>query len=134
MARLCDFGLSSLLGDLSTYTESTSTGGTTRFLSPDLVTGVVEARNEGSDVWAFGCASGEVGSLTSDEAGTYEQIFQILCNERPYHWITNDWLLPGAITKGPPYIWPDPDSFLKCIASCFEIDPERRPSSSELLE
>ena len=72
--------------------------------------------------------------LTSDEAGTYEHIFKILCDKRPYHWITNDWLLPGAITKGPPYIWPDPDSFLKCIASCFEIDPERRPSSSELLE
>ena len=29
LARLCDFGLSSLLDDISTYTQSTSTGGTT---------------------------------------------------------------------------------------------------------
>ena len=71
LAKLCDFGLSSLLGDLSTYTQSTSTFGTIRFLSPELMTGEVEARNEGSDVWAFGCASGEVRFLTSDETGAY---------------------------------------------------------------
>ena len=63
LARLCDIGLSSLLDDLSPYTQSTSTGGTTRFLSPELLAGELEARNEGSDVWAFGCASGEVGFL-----------------------------------------------------------------------
>ena len=69
LARLCDFGLSSLLDDISTYTQSTSTGGTTRFLSPELMTGVLEARNEGSDVWAFGCASGEVGLFISPHIG-----------------------------------------------------------------
>ena len=69
LARLCDFGLSSLLDDLSTYTQSTSTGGTTRFLSPELLTGELEARNEGSDIWAFGCASGEVGSLIAPHVG-----------------------------------------------------------------
>ena len=134
LAKLCDFGLSSLLGDLSTYTQSTSTFGTIRFLSPELMTGEVEARNEGSDVWAFGCASGEVRFFISDKVGTYRHIRKILCNERPYHWITNDRLLNSAVTKSPPYIWPDPDSFVKCIASCFEIDPEMRPTSSELLE
>ena len=71
LARLCDFGVSSFLGDLSTYAQSTSRFGTIRYVSPELLTGVVEARNKGSDVWAFGCASGEVGFLTSDEAGTY---------------------------------------------------------------
>ena len=134
LARLCDFGLSSLLGDPSTYTGSTSTFGTIRFLSPELFTGELDARNKGSDVWAFGCASGEVGFLTSDETRTYQHILKVLCDERPYHWIINDWLVPTAVTKGPPYIWPDPDSFVKCIASCFEIDPERRPTSSELLK
>ena len=133
-ARLCDFVLSSLLGDSSTYTEDTSILGTIRFLSPELLTGELEARNKWSDIWALGCASGEVGFLTSDEARTYQHIFKILCDERPYGWITNDWLLPGAITKGPPYIWPNPDGFVKCIASCFEIDPVRRPTSSELIE
>ena len=132
LARLCDFGLSSLLDDLSTYAQSTSTFGTIRFLSPELVTGDLEARNEGCDVWAFGCTSGEVGLLTLDEAGAYQHILKVLCDERPYHWITNDWLLTSAITKDPPYIWPHPDSFVKCITSCFEIDPKRRPSSTEL--
>ena len=72
--------------------------------------------------------------LTSDEAGTYQHIFKILCDERPYHWITHDWLLARAVIEGPPYIWADQDSFMKCIASCFAIDPERRPTSSELLK
>ena len=133
-ARLCDFGLSSLLGDPSTYTESTSTLGTIRFLSPELLTGELDARNKGSDIWAFGCASGEVTFLTSDEARTYQHIFKILYDERPYHWITNDWRLIRATTEGPPYIWPNPDGFVKSIASCFEIDPVRRPTSSELIE
>ena len=69
-----------------------------------------------------------------DEAGTYQHIFKILCDECPYNWITNDWGLISAVTKGPPYIWPNPDSFKKCIASCFAIDPEQRPTSSQLLE
>ena len=69
-----------------------------------------------------------------DEAGTYQHIFKILYDERPYNWIDNDRKITSAVTKGPPYIWPDPDSFVKCIASCFENDPERRPTSSELLE
>ena len=72
--------------------------------------------------------------LTSNETGTYQHIFKILYDERPYNWIDNDEKIIAAMTKGPPYIWPDPDSFVKSIASCFEMDPERRPSSSELLE
>ena len=66
--------------------------------------------------------------------GLNHHILKILCDERPYHWITNDWLLSSAMIKKPPYIWPDPDSFVNRIASCFEMDPERRPSSSELLK
>ena len=69
LAKLCDFGLSALLGDLSTYAQSTSIGGTTRFVSPELLTGVLEARNKGSDVWAFGCTSGEVGFLILPHVG-----------------------------------------------------------------
>ena len=133
-ARLCDFGLSTLLGDASTYTEATSTFGSVRFLSPELLTGELEARNKASDIWAFGCASGEVRSLASDEARTYQHVLKILRDERPYHWIANDRRIISAVTKGPPYTWPDPDDFAKCIASCFEIDPEERPSSFELLE
>jgi len=135
--NLAKLRLSSILGDLSTYTQSTNTFVTIRFLSPELLTGVLEARNEGSDVWAFGCASGEVGFLRSDEAGTYQKILKILCDERPYHWIPNDWLVPSAITKDPPYIWPDPDSFTEYIASCFQVDPEDLAalnSLSKLLE
>ena len=133
-ARLCDFGLSSVLGDPSTYTGSTSTFGTIRFLSPELLTGELDARTKGSDVWAFGCASGEVGFLTSDETRTYQHVLKMLRDERPYHWIANDRRIPFVVTEGPPYIWSDPDTFMKCIASCFEMDPERRPTSSELLE
>ena len=98
------------------------------------MTGVLEACNEGSDVWAFGCASGEVGFLTLDKAGTYRHILKILRDECPYHWVADEWQVPIAITKGPPYIWPNLDSFMESITSCFENNPERRPSSSELVE
>ena len=134
LARLCDFGISSFLGDLSTYAQSTSKLGTIRYVSPELLTGVLEARNKGCDVWAFGCTSAEVRFLASDEAGTYQDVLKVLSKDRPYDWITNDWGLISAVIKSPPYVWPEPDRFGKCIVSCFEIDPERRPSSSELLE
>ena len=69
-----------------------------------------------------------------DEGGTYQHIFKILFNAHPYHWVANDWRLGSAVTEGPPYVWPNPDSFVKCIAFCFEVDPKQRPTSSELLE
>ena len=72
--------------------------------------------------------------LTLNEAGTYEHIFKILCDERPYNWIDNDRRITSAVSDGPPYIWRGPDSFEKSIATCFEIDPVRRPTSSELIE
>ena len=66
LVRLCDFGLSSLLDDLSTYTQSSSVLGTLRFTSPELLTEAAGVRNEKSDIWAFGCAAGEVGFLASN--------------------------------------------------------------------
>ena len=67
VAKLCDFGLSSLLSDLSTFAQSSSKFGTQRFTSPELWDDTVETeRNERSDVWAFGCTSGEVKSFILD--------------------------------------------------------------------
>ncbi|KAF8309177.1 kinase-like domain-containing protein [Cantharellus anzutake] len=64
VARLCDFGLSSLLDDLPTYAPSSSVAGTLRFISPELFAG--GKRNEASDIWAFGCAAGEVRHRMQD--------------------------------------------------------------------
>ena len=67
VAKLCDFGLSSLLSDLSTFAQSSSKFGTQRFTSPELWDYMVETkRNEGSDVWAFGCTSGEAKFFVLD--------------------------------------------------------------------
>ncbi|KAF8307847.1 kinase-like domain-containing protein [Cantharellus anzutake] len=64
VARLCDFGLSSLLDDLSIYAPSSSVAGTLRFISPELFAG--GKRNEASDIWAFGCTAGEVRHRMQD--------------------------------------------------------------------
>ncbi|KAF8337386.1 uncharacterized protein EI90DRAFT_2645256 [Cantharellus anzutake] len=113
VAKLCDFGLSSLLNDLSIYGPSSSAAGTLRYVSPELFSG--GKRNEASDIWAFGCTAGE-----------------ILCNRRPYHSIASDWQLLSAVTSALPFNWPGANDFERCIASCYELRLDRRPSSSEL--
>ncbi|KAF8337385.1 kinase-like domain-containing protein, partial [Cantharellus anzutake] len=113
VARLCDFGLSSLLDDLPIYAPSSSMDGTLRYKSPELFSG--GKRNEASDMWAFGCTAGE-----------------ILRNERPYHHISFDLQLLTTVNSASPHVWRCPTEFEKCIASCCEHCSDRRPSSPEL--
>ena len=57
---------------------------------------------------------------------------KILYDAPPYHQVNRELQLYSAIPAGPPYIWFNSGGFVQCIASCFEKDPERRPSSAEL--
>ncbi|KAF8332037.1 kinase-like domain-containing protein, partial [Cantharellus anzutake] len=59
-AQLCDFGLSSILDDFTTHAETSSVMSTPRYAAPELVGNVITRRNEGSDIWAFGCTAVEV--------------------------------------------------------------------------
>ncbi|KAF8328586.1 kinase-like domain-containing protein [Cantharellus anzutake] len=60
--QLCDFGLSFIISDKSTYIDATSMGqfGTWRYLAPEVCMAEEPFRNMKSDVWAFGCTAMEV--------------------------------------------------------------------------
>ena len=56
-AQLCDFGLSSILGDSSTNLLGSSVSPEPRYASPELLDLEGGSRDRRSDVWAFGCTS-----------------------------------------------------------------------------
>ena len=60
--KLCDFGLSAVLNDKSTFPQTTSVNTTLRYSAPELfVEGSKPAdRTKETDVWAFGCTAAEV--------------------------------------------------------------------------
>ncbi|KAF8338071.1 kinase-like domain-containing protein, partial [Cantharellus anzutake] len=61
VALLCDFGLSSILSDITTHPHISSITGTLRYAPPELFSVTSMQRNEASDIWAFGCTATEVG-------------------------------------------------------------------------
>ncbi|KAF8333055.1 kinase-like domain-containing protein [Cantharellus anzutake] len=117
-AMLCDFGLSSVLDDLSTYAEGSSAVGTLRYTSPELLSCHVQDRDRRSDVWAFGCASG-----------------QVLYDKRPYATALNIFEVHRAVVNGEaPYEWDECDEFLANIERCLKQDPEERPTIEEVTQ
>ncbi|KAF8333060.1 kinase-like domain-containing protein [Cantharellus anzutake] len=118
MAMLCDFGLSSILSDLSMHEEGSSIISTARFTSPEILSCHVKKPNKKSDVWAFGCASG-----------------QVLFNIRPYVTLPGILDVHHAVVNGePPFTWNEPDKFFATIERCLKWDPEERPSIEEVTQ
>ncbi|KAF8326408.1 kinase-like domain-containing protein [Cantharellus anzutake] len=112
LAKLCDFGVSSILNDESTYAEGSSVVRSLRFIAPELlnVDDPVVHRDERSDVWAFGCTSAE-----------------ILSDRPPYHGI-HEFHVPSEIAGGtPPYIWDRPDEVGEVIVRCMTFQRDSRP-------
>ncbi|KAF8320526.1 uncharacterized protein EI90DRAFT_2598189 [Cantharellus anzutake] len=84
-AMICDFGLFSIILDLSTYAEGSGTISTMWFTSPRVLDGRVSTRDKGNDVWAS-CTSG-----------------QILFDTRPYHACGTDHIVLRAARNEPPH-------------------------------
>ncbi|KAF8343825.1 kinase-like domain-containing protein [Cantharellus anzutake] len=117
IAMLCDFGLSHILLDLSTYADGSSATGTTRYTAPEVLTYEVQCRDRKSDIWAFGCTSG-----------------QILFDQKPYHGSETHPAILRAIMNGrAPFEWNDPDDFLAGVISCLERNRSERPTIEELV-
>ncbi|KAF8338025.1 kinase-like domain-containing protein [Cantharellus anzutake] len=115
VARLCDFGLSSILDDATTRAHTSTIAGTPRYASPELFSVISIERNEASDIWAFGCTATE-----------------ILTNKPPFHWIKRDIQIPSVIDTQLPYAGMDQDDFGMVLSLCFEREPEKRPDILEL--
>ncbi|KAF8343804.1 kinase-like domain-containing protein [Cantharellus anzutake] len=114
---LCDFGLSCTLLDSSTYADGSSTAGTTRYTAPEVLSYEVQHRDRKSDMWAFGCTSG-----------------QILFDLRPYHASETNFAVLRAISDGrAPFEWDGPDEFLASISCCLERNPNERLTIEELV-
>ncbi|KAF8337106.1 kinase-like domain-containing protein [Cantharellus anzutake] len=117
IAMLCDFGLSCILLDLSTYADGSSTAGTARYTAPEVLNGEVQYRDGKSDVWALGCTSG-----------------QILFDLKPYHELETYPAILRAIMAGhAPFEWNNPDDFLTNINRCLKQNPSERPTIEELV-
>ncbi|KAF8312182.1 kinase-like domain-containing protein [Cantharellus anzutake] len=116
-AKLCDFGVSSILGDRSTYAEGSSAIRSPRFMAPELFNADDNEvhRDERSDVWAFGCTSAE-----------------ILSNQPPYHELRDVHVMFAIVRKTPPYTWDPPDEVGRVIAQCMEFQPNLRPGMLEV--
>ncbi|KAG8958338.1 hypothetical protein FRC03_009216 [Tulasnella sp. 419] len=120
-ACLCDFGMSQFLDEalrITGFTTSTAnTGGTNRYLAPELLDEVPKTTE--SDMWAFGCV-----------------IMQTLTDQLPYQQLNRPSALVLAITRGePPYNQNSDfirDSLWSCLTKCWSTDPEERPTISDL--
>ena len=62
-ARLCDFGLSSMIAEQSAelISVTSSVKGTCRFMAPELFASDDARPTTRSDIWAYGCVVLEVG-------------------------------------------------------------------------
>jgi len=115
-AQLCDFGLSSILGDSSTNLLGSSVTPEPRYASPELVQG--GSRDRRSDVWAFGCTS-----------------MGILSDKNPYHnKITEYGVIIAIESGGLPYDWDTEDHFQRAVGFCFQRNANDRPTIETIME
>lgn len=125
-ARLCDFGLVRLLSEESTgFTTTTAHTGTTRYLSYELIA-TDTYPTSASDVYAVGCLGLEFIFLRSPYS-----------NQRKPALIHRDILqgIPPAVQA--PLVSDHSQSISRlwaALMSCWDIDPENRPSILHLLQ
>ncbi|KAG8946164.1 hypothetical protein FRC04_012019 [Tulasnella sp. 424] len=126
-AVLCDFGLASIADEAYTssgLTTSQSLKGSTRYMSPELVTGEEPKQTLASDMWAWACT-----------------VFQVLTDVEPYSDAMREYTVIAAIVQRKPPTdltmlsngvlgrhieelrIPLPDH----LASCLSYEPEERP-------
>ncbi|KIO21815.1 hypothetical protein M407DRAFT_79926, partial [Tulasnella calospora MUT 4182] len=135
-AVLCDFGLASFVGGSPTspgLATTTAVKGTPRYMSPELHLDDDCTHSLESDVWAWACTVFHVltGSIPYPNALGQRQLCMAIVHEQP----------PGDINLLLPSSFEGADSesalalrfFHSVIPRCWDFDPQRRPSISNLL-
>lgn len=116
-AKICDFGLTTLMERNSISLEDVGSGGSPRYLAPECYdsVGVV---TEKVDVWALGCLLIEVfgGPLPFDQCASIQEIVTKVLIERETPFV------PGFL----------PPTLASIAKDCFVFDPALRTSSRDV--
>ncbi|KAM0746893.1 hypothetical protein T439DRAFT_383547 [Meredithblackwellia eburnea MCA 4105] len=101
--------------------DANSLTGTPMYLSPETVKGERRGKKGAMDVWSLGCV-----------------ILECATGRRPWSNLDNEWAIMfhiGIAVQHPPL--PDPGQLselgIDFIRQCLTIDPDKRPSATELL-
>ncbi|KAJ7768228.1 kinase-like domain-containing protein [Mycena metata] len=125
-ACICDFGLSSIVNEITLrLSQSSSVGqkGTPRYHAPELLRPRGK-KSAASDVYAFGCVCYEI--LTEkvpfyEEKNDISAMLQVLDGNRPSR---------PASCMGTPQL----DNLWDLLQSCWEDDPQKRPKASQIVD
>jgi len=118
VAKLCDFGLSRILSELSKFSQSTSavSGFTTRYSACEVIFEGIKTVK--SDVYAFGCTC-----------------IHVLFDQRPFPELNNDNRVITAIDNGQsPWPWDQGIPLHRILSACCSLDQESRPSIESVLQ
>lgn len=95
--------------------------GTPMYMSPEVIKGSNEGRQGAIDVWSLGCV-----------------ILEMSTGRRPWASLDNEWAIMYNIAQGNPPQLPSKDQLspegIEFLKRCFEKDPRRRASATELLQ
>ncbi|KAJ7040994.1 hypothetical protein C8F04DRAFT_1031883 [Mycena alexandri] len=124
-ACICDFGLASIVNEITLRLNSTTTtarGGTARYYAPELFQ--ENKKHFGSDVYALACVASE-----------------ILSGKIPFHDSPNDMAVMFKILQGGHPTRPPScsgttqlDSLWKLLQHCWNGQAHMRPSAAEIVE
>ncbi|KAF8317502.1 kinase-like domain-containing protein [Cantharellus anzutake] len=115
--QLCDFGLSFIVSDTSTYIHASSLLGTARYVAPEVFESEEPFRNKKTDVWAFGCTA-----------------MEILRSEPPYPTIRNDLAVFKVIGTILPFNPSATQPTEETLVRCFDLDPEGRINMGDVIK
>ncbi|WVQ84690.1 hypothetical protein IAT38_006845 [Cryptococcus sp. DSM 104549] len=129
--KLADFGTAKIIKGNKTlartrggaHAKMEGLEGTPMYMAPEMIKNVRTGRLGACDIWGLGCI-----------------VLQMVTGRKPWSFLDfdNEWAIMfhlGATTEHPPL--PDPHEMsepgIEFIESCISLDPEARPSASELL-
>lgn len=101
--------------------KNKSMTGTPMYMSPEVIRGSNEGRQDAIDIWSLGCV-----------------ILEMATGRRPWASLDNEWAIMYNIAQGNPPQLPSKDQLsdegIEFLKRCFEKDPRRRASAAELLQ
>ncbi|KAF5359781.1 hypothetical protein D9756_002952 [Leucocoprinus leucothites] len=122
-AMLAEFGLSRIVVTLASYASHLSTG-TPAYLVPEMLLEDDDTPKKESDIWAFGCTCYEVltGNVPFYQYRTASQLIRAFMARE------------AVCSKPEPIRWGSlEEQAWSKVEQCMEYDPDRRPTSEELL-
>ncbi|KAF8331647.1 kinase-like domain-containing protein [Cantharellus anzutake] len=115
--QLCDFGLSFITSDKTTFLHASSMFATGRYLAPEVFESEEPFRNEKTDVWAFGCTA-----------------MEILRSEPPYSTTRNELAVFKVIGTTPPFDLSPTQPTEEILVRCLNFDPEGRINMGDVAK